>query len=275
MCEFICSAIVRSYPKTNKAYIRKGGFQHTKRMAGKEMSGMIRVGIAEDESSCMQELITSLHRYEKENGVNFDIKSFRGAMALLEDYRPVYDILFLDIEMPFLDGLSAAQKIYDIDKHVMIVFVTRIAKYAVQSYDVQAADYILKPLHYPTFSMKLARILRRIHCSEKKFVILQGKSFVRRLATDEICYIEVMDHWLTYYTVSEQLVVKGTMHNCIQELDSETFVRINNCYLINLGFFQGIRGDIAYVNGQPLKISRNRRREFLETVLRYQRGELV
>ena len=157
------------------------------------MKRIIRVGIAEDAPSCLQMLTAALERYEKENDISFDVQSFHSAIDLLDAYRPVYDILFLDIEMPLLDGLSAARKIFELDQHALIVFVTHIAKYAVQSYEVQAADYILKPIHYPSFSMKLTRVLRRIHSDEKKYVILQGKSFVRRLATDEICYIEVLD----------------------------------------------------------------------------------
>ena len=115
------------------------------------MSEPIHIAIAEDEASCARDLISQLHRFEQENGVRFQITQYTNALDLLEEYRAVYDLLLLDIEMPLLDGLSAARKIHAMDDRVLIMFITRIAKYAVQSYDVQAVDYVLKPLKYPVF----------------------------------------------------------------------------------------------------------------------------
>ena len=185
------------------------------------MPEIIRVAIAEDEASCRHEVIRQLHIYEKEQNLQFDITVFSSALDLIEAYRPVYDILFLDIEMPILDGLSAAQRIYEMDEHAMIVFITHIAKYAVQSYDVRAADYVLKPLQYSVFSMKLNKLLRRIRSRNKRFVILQGQSVLRRIATEEIYFVEVADHRLTYHTADGDFSVKGTMRSAAQELEGQ------------------------------------------------------
>ena len=236
------------------------------------MSEPIRIAIAEDETACARDLVGQLQRFEQENGVRFQITQYTNALDLLEEYRPVYDLLLLDIEMPLMDGLSAAKKIHAMDDRVLIMFITRIAKYAVQSYDVQAVDYILKPLKYPLFSAKLKRALQRIPKTNERYVILQTPNAVRRIAASEICYVEVADHALTYHTIRENITVKSTMRAAAQELSGDAFVRCNNCYLVNLAYFQALREDTAYVNGDALKVSRGRRREFLEAVLRYQGG---
>ena len=239
------------------------------------MSEPIHIAIAEDEASCARDLISQLHRFEQENSVRFQITQYTNALDLLEEYRAVYDLLLLDIEMPLLDGLSAARKIHDMDDRVLIMFITRIAKYAVQSYDVQAVDYVLKPLKYPVFSMKLQRILRRIRGKNERFVLVQGQGVLRRISVGDVYYVEVADHMLTWHTANGDFTVKGTMRSAAQELEGCAFARCNNCYLVNLAHFQELREDTAYVGGDALKVSRSRRKEFLEAILRYQRGELV
>lgn len=239
------------------------------------MSEPIRIAIAEDDASCARELVCQLHRFEQENNVRFQIAQYTNALDLLEEYRPVYDLLLLDIEMPLLDGLTAARKIHAMDDQVLIMFITRIAKYAVQSYDVQAVDYVLKPLKYPVFSMKLQRVLHRISRKNDRFVLVQGQGVLRRIAVGDVYYVEVADHMLTWHTADGDFTVKGTIRSAVQELEGCAFARCNNCYLVNLAHFRELREDMAFVGSDALKVSRSRRKEFLDAILRYQRGELV
>ncbi len=239
------------------------------------MSETISIAIVEDEASCARELMTQLHFFEKENGVQFQIAEYDNAFDLLKEYRPIYDLLLLDIEMPLMDGLSAARRIRELDDRALIMFITRIAKYAVQSYDVQAVDYVLKPLKYPVFSMKLKRVLHRIRNRNERFILLQSQGSIRRIAVKDVYYVEVADHVLTWHTAGGNFTVNGTMRSAVQELAGSAFARCNNCYLVNLAHFQALHGDTAYVGGDALKVSRSRRKEFLEAVLQYQGGELL
>lgn len=81
-------------------------------------------------------------------------------MNFVSDYCRVYDVVFMDIEMPFLDGMHAARKLRELDPSVMLVFVTRLASYALAGYEVDAAGYIVKPVEYPSLSRRLDKAVR-------------------------------------------------------------------------------------------------------------------
>lgn len=89
---------------------------------------MFRIAIAEDDEACARQLREYLERYGRENGEELEIRWFPDGMELAEEYRPVYDLLLLDIEMPHLDGMTAARKIRCVDSEVLILFITNMAK---------------------------------------------------------------------------------------------------------------------------------------------------
>lgn len=234
---------------------------------------MIRVAIIEDEPSCVQNLRNQLQRFEEENQTVFQITVFRSALELVGNYQPVYDILFMDIEMPLMDGISAARQIRTMDEQVLIMFITHAAKYAVRSYEVQAIDYILKPLSYPAFALKMKKVLRHLRNRRDDFVLLQGQGAVFRILMENIFYVEVIGHQLLYHTAEGDFSVRGSLKNAAAALDHERFVRCNHCFLINLDYLQEIKDDDVVVQGHVLKVSRSRRKELLEALFRYQRRD--
>ena len=76
--------------------------------------------------------------------------------VIAEHYEPGYDIIFMDVEMPGLDGFGAAEKIRAVDADAVLVFVTNMAQYAIKGYEVDALDYVLKPVNYYQFCTKLS-----------------------------------------------------------------------------------------------------------------------
>ena len=90
-----------------------------------------------------------------ENGVSIELNIFTDGKQIVFDYEPVYDIILMDIEMPGLDGMSAAEKIRETDRDVIIIFITNMAQYAIKGYQVRARSYILKPVNYYSFEMEL------------------------------------------------------------------------------------------------------------------------
>ena len=102
---------------------------------------MLRVAVVEDETSVMAQIEGFLARYESERGVPMEVTAFRDGSELLADYRPVFDIILLDIEMPQVDGMAAAEQIRRTDQNVVIVFITNMAQYAIQGYSVGALRF--------------------------------------------------------------------------------------------------------------------------------------
>lgn len=118
---------------------------------------MIRIALVEDEAEVRAQLQGYVQRHTRQYGTEFAVTEFADGMELLDDYRPVYDILFLDVEMKHLDGMETARRVRELDKDVIIVFITNMAQYAIGGYAVGALDYVLKPCLILRFRSSCAR----------------------------------------------------------------------------------------------------------------------
>ena len=120
---------------------------------------MISVAIVEDEQRCAQTLQQHLDRYAAENGIVFAVNTFQNAFSFLNDTRTSYDIVFMDIEMPHENGLDAAAEMRRLNSESVLIFVTNMAQYAIRGYEVDAMDFLLKPVPYEVFSYKIKKAL--------------------------------------------------------------------------------------------------------------------
>lgn len=103
---------------------------------------MIKIAIVEDEAMYAKQLEEFLHQYEKENGEAFDITIYSDGDQIVNKYQSQYDIILMDVEMKFMDGMSAAEEIRKVDTEVVIIFITNMAQYAIRGYAVDALDYV-------------------------------------------------------------------------------------------------------------------------------------
>ena len=109
------------------------------------------IAVVEDNPQFNEKLKQYLEKFSKENQVEFNIFSFTDGDEITSDYEAKYDIIFLDVEMKRLDGMTAAQKIREFDSDVIIIFITNMAQYAIGGYSVGALSFLLKPLPYFAF----------------------------------------------------------------------------------------------------------------------------
>lgn len=99
---------------------------------------MIRIGLIDDDPEHLKRLRAFLVQYEQENQVRFSIREYQNGLDFVEDYDEALDVIFLDIEMPHMDGMTAARTIRERDPSLGIVFVTNMAQYAIHGYEVNA-----------------------------------------------------------------------------------------------------------------------------------------
>lgn len=231
------------------------------------------IAIAEDEESAANKLKEMIARYAEEKGYNISVDCFSDGAVFFYNYKAKYDVVFLDIEMPVVNGMDAAKGIRKIDGDVIIVFVTNMAQYAVESYDVRAYDFILKPLNYSAFEMKFDRICNELrHRLDDSLITLVNRNLTRRVRILDITYVEVKNHDLIYHLPDGEFKMRGTMGEIEQKLAEKNFVRCNSCYLVNLKYVTGLSGGWVTVAGEELKISQTRKREFLSEFARYAGG---
>ncbi len=163
---------------------------------------MIKTAIVEDEAAAAAHLADCLKRYGEENGVVFSCDVYDGSVAFLESYDGRYDMVFMDIEMEHLDGMSAAKRLREMDRSVEIIFVTNMARYAIKGYEVDALDFVVKPVVYHDFEFRLKKAVDR--CRSKRSaeraisVGLKGGGYAK-LIVSHIKYVEIMKHHVRPY----------------------------------------------------------------------------
>ena len=175
--------------------------------------------------------------------------------------------------MKFVDGMTAAEEIRKMDSEVVIIFITNMTQYAIRGYEVDALDYVLKPVSYFAVSPKLKRAVSRIKKRSSKYITLAVKGGVIRVDLDDIYYVESAGHNLLYHMGNATHLTSGTMKSAEEQLAEYGFSRGNTCYLINLAHVDGIQDKCAVVKGERLQISRPRMNAFMRELTRYW-GEL-
>lgn len=230
---------------------------------------MIRIAIVEDECAYAMQLQDFLQQYEKENEEVFEISFFQDGDEIVHRYKSQFDIILMDVEMKFMDGMSAAEEIRKIDSEVVIIFITNMSQYAIRGYAVDALDYVLKPVSYFAFSQRLGRAISRMKKRDVKTISISIKGGVIRLNTANVFYIESQGHTLVFYTSSGTYEAIGTMKEMEESLSDANFCRGNKGYLINLAYVEGVKENCAVVKGEKLLLSRARKKEFMEELTHY------
>ena len=230
---------------------------------------MLKIAVVEDDVNYARQLVEYLRRYEKERGAELEVTQFPDGDKLIEGYRPAFDMILMDIEMPLLDGMETARLVRLKDPEVVIIFITNMAQYAIQGYAVDALDYVLKPISYFAFSQRLDRAIRRMKKREERYLAIPTREGVQKLGVSRIYYVESQGHTLLYHTDQGTVFSSGTMRELEKELEPLHFFRGNKGYLINLEHVSGVREGCALVAGEELLLSRARKNDFLEALTNY------
>lgn len=232
----------------------------------------IKILVIEDDDSDFERLSQLLDAYSKDYGISFDIKRFSSGNSLLENI-PSADLAFFDIDLKDSNGIDLSKVIRMKDPGIGIVFITNLAQFAIKGYEVDALDFIVKPVAYYDFRLKMQKIMSRVKKKGMDIVISTKTDFMK-INTDDILYVEVRHHDISYHTKNGTIKTYGSLKDLEAKLDSSQFVRCNSCYLVNLNYVTGIEGYEAIVGEERLLISHPRKKEFLRAVNDHYNGTL-
>lgn len=230
---------------------------------------MLKLAIVDDDEKYREEIISLLKQYEREYGEVFIVSQYTDGDELTENYKSDMDIILLDIEMEFMDGMTAAEYIRKLDQDVIIVFITNMPQYAIKGYQVGALDYILKPLNYYAFSQTMKRAIGRRKNSDKKYLYAVSREFKRKVDVSDILYIEVINHDLYIHTKEETIESKGTIRDLEQQLKDMDFFLCNKGYLVNLAYVDAVAGSDIVIGEDRLQVSRAKKKPLIEALNRY------
>lgn len=234
---------------------------------------MINVAIVEDDDAAAESLAGFIARAGQDTGEGFCVTRFRNALDLISDYKAQFDILFMDIELPGMDGMTACRKLRETDGVTVVVFVTNMAQYAVRGYEVNALDYIVKPVAYYDFLLKLKRAVAFVRAHDDGVLSVAKAGGYVRLYIRDIAYVEVMGHKLCYHT-SDGGVTEAydTLSGAERRLEGYDFIRCNNYCLVNPAHITYVHGYELRVGDRTMEISHPKKKKFTEAFNKWLAG---
>lgn len=236
---------------------------------------MLRVCIVEDEQESVDRLKQMLQEFCQKEGCDCSVKVFGDGMNFVSDYTPEYDVIFMDIEMPYLNGMKAAKKMRRQDPNVSLVFVTHLAKYALQGYEVEAVGYLLKPLEYFSFANQMRRILARLsHEDGQQEIFVKTAAGVTKLQISSLKYVEIIDHFLIYHTADGDYKAYGQLQKLEKELPPLYFFRCNKSYIVNFRYVDLMTKDSVIIGKETILISRSKLKPCRAAFNRYLEGTI-
>lgn len=234
---------------------------------------MIKAAIVDDEQAARDLLQGYIKRYAAEHGIGFDVSLFSDGLDYLASSKGGFDIVYMDIDMPDLDGMKTAEKLRAVDSSVVIVFVTNMMQFAVKGYEVGALDFLVKPVTYDNFALKLRRAVEQIKVSGADRVMIASDGVTRAVRRRDIKYAEIISHDIVYHTSDGDIRSYGSLKKA-EQLLGEGFKRCNSCYIVNLAFVDSVKGFSVIVDGKELSVSHLRKKEFMRALADYYGGKI-
>jgi len=225
--------------------------------------------IVDDEPLAIDIIENYLQRFE--NVETRRCENALDAFRLLKEEK--YDLIFLDIEMPMLTGLDFLGTLKDPPP---VIITTAYRDYAVEGFEFEALDYLVKPISFPRFVKAFERALKSVtntenlpennQGDENEYLFLKvDRKFVKIMMSD-ILYIESLKDYIRVTTKSSSLISYQSLTSITEKLPSEKFIRIHRSFTIGIDKVNSIEGNCVEIDGKLLPISREHRQEVLKKI---------
>ncbi len=193
----------------------------------------MRIALCDDDNRIMDILEEKLKKYSEEHNIEFTVKRFLGGTELLAYDLKEIDLLFLDMEMPGLNGVEVATEIRKTNRSMAIIFVTAFEKFVFESFKVNAFRYLLKPLDDNKFTEALDALISQNN-NDDDYLCFSFQNENYRIAYNNIIYIEIMRDKIWIHCYGKTYRWRGTLKQITEKLIEKGFFQVHRSYLINM-----------------------------------------
>ena len=228
------------------------------------------IAICDDSESILANTKSLIQKYAAETEQEIKTCEYSSGVDLLEKYTGNYDIIFLDVKMPVMNGIQTAKEIRKRDKDVSIIFLTSLIQYALEGYKVDATNYIIKPIGYKRLKMEIDSWQRKHSDNLDEFLVVKNDDGLYKISLKDIVYIETENRNAIIHTKNEKFVCYKNMKELETELEEAGFSRCHTSYIVNLVCVENIEKMVAkLVTGNIIPISKNKKKSFMQSLARY------
>ena len=233
---------------------------------------MIRIAICDDEKHMSEHIRSMVSDFFRKKNREISLRMFSSGEELL-NYNGQIDILFLDIQMKDMDGMETARRLRADKFRGFLVFITVLKEMVFQSFEVQAYDYLVKPVEEKQFEKTMERLYTSMQNASEDSLLVQKGYEGRIIREEEIVFCEIIDRKIYLNLASGEVV---DYYERIENLETKLgshFFRCHRSYLINLKHLKGYKNGTACMdNGKEVPVSRLRSKEFSSVVLQYMKN---
>lgn len=236
---------------------------------------MITVVICDDEQAFINRMKEYIIRFSEETKEEFSVREFTSGQTLLNTYNANFQIIFLDIKMPDLDGIETAKRIRLMDSNVIIIFLTSLIKYVLAGYSVNAANYLIKPLDYKKFKIEMEKAVLRSISIKNGYISVKNDRGFYKICLSTLKYVETYQRNTMIHTMKEDIISYKKMQEHEKDLEGYPFVRCHTSYIVNLQYIDSVIGyDITLSTGEIIPISKQKKKDFMQNLAEYLGSEL-
>ena len=237
----------------------------------------MKIAICDDDRNEQFRVLSILADYQLERNMEFSYKPFESSVELsAEASHERYDIYLLDIVMPGLDGMELAREIRNYDKAADIIFLTSSSEFAVESYQVKASNYLMKPLQKDRVFEALDDIMRTRIEDRDSCIVLRSNIGVHKVRLSEIVYVEALNRKVIYYLKNNSQITCAEKFAavCNLLLQHQEFLLVHRSFVVNMNYIRSIDAtDMCLANDSCIPLAQRRVPEIKRLYLAFQMEE--